>query len=296
MIHYTLCPICGAHQIEPFLQVKDFTVSKKIFPVYRCSQCSGMFTNDIPDEQEIGPYYASENYISHTETQQGIINRLYHIVRNHTLQSKRRLVQKETGMLTGSILDVGCGTGAFLATMQQAGWQTCGVERDDVARQNAKQLHQVVALPAEDLFTINQQFDAISLWHVLEHVHDLQNYIEQLKKLLKPKGVLFIAVPNPKSADAKTYKEYWAAYDVPRHLYHFTAKSMRILMESHGLQAEKVYPMWFDSFYVSMLSEKYKRHSIAAIRGAVAGLFSNLNALANKENCSSLIYICRKKG
>lgn len=295
MIHYTHCPICGGHTIEPFLQVKDFTVSKKTFPINKCSACSGMFTNDIPNEEEIGPYYSSENYISHTETQQGLINRLYHIVRNHTLQSKRKLVQKETGKLTGRILDLGCGTGAFLATMNRAGWQTCGIERDEHARQNAKKMHHITALPADELFTIHQLFDAITLWHVLEHVHDLHNYLNQLTSLLNESGTLFIAVPNPQSADAKNYGPFWAAYDVPRHLYHFTPASMRMLMEAHGLQVKKIYPMWFDSFYVSMLSEKYKEHAAAAVRGMMYGLLSNVKAWTQTENCSSLIYICRKK-
>jgi 2-polyprenyl-3-methyl-5-hydroxy-6-metoxy-1,4-benzoquinol methylase len=254
-----------------------------------------MFTQDIPEEDSIGKFYQSADYISHSDTQQGLINQLYHRVRKKTLASKAKLVKKETGLLKGNILDVGCGTGAFLHTMQQEGWGITGLEPDPMARKNAHDLNGIDPLPSSEIFTLpTDRFDAISLWHVLEHVHQLHEYIARLKLLLKENGRLFIAVPNYTSYDAASYKSYWAAYDVPRHLYHFSPKSMDSLMKMYGMQVVRKKPMWFDSFYVSMLTEQNKKGKGNMVMAILKGAISNINALFNKDKCSSLIYIIRK--
>jgi len=295
MIHFSQCPVCKSKAVKFVFSAKDNTVSQKQFAVWHCNECNGMFTQDMPSQEEIGGYYASENYISHSDTQQGLVNKLYHIIRRRTLQAKLKLVQQETAKDTGSMLDVGCGTGAFLHTMQQAGWQTTGLEPDAVAREKASSLYNINALPSNELFALPQKaYDGITLWHVLEHVHQLHEYIEQLKNILKDDGRLFIAVPNYTSYDAGVYKEHWAAYDVPRHLYHFSPSSMKKLMSMHGLQVYKIKPMWFDSFYVSMLSEKYKNGKGNIISAFFTGFISNVKTFFNKEKCSSIIYVIRK--
>lgn len=192
----------------------------------------------------------------------------------------------------GQLLDIGAGTGAFASFMQQHGWQATGLEPDQAARETAYSINKINLLPSDELFRLPKEtFDAITLWHVLEHVHQLHEYLDQIKRLLKPTGKIFIAVPNYTSADAESYKEHWAAYDVPRHLYHFSPRSMQVIFEKHQLQIERTVPMWFDSFYVSMLSEKYKRRKLTLIRGGLKGLGSNLNTLFNRDKSSSLIYI-----
>ena len=295
MIHYSQCPVCKSSSIQTVFSAKDNTVSKELFAVWHCNECSARFTQDVPKQETIGTYYASENYISHSDTQKGVINKLYHVVRKKTLAGKMNMIKKETGKEFGNILDVGCGTGAFLHTMQQAGWEIAGLEPDEAARTKARSLYNIEALPSDKILDLPaNSYDAITLWHVLEHVHQLHEYVAQLKKLLTENGRLFIAVPNYTSYDAKTYKENWAAYDVPRHLYHFSPQSMKMLMNLHGLQVTKIKPMWFDSFYVSMLSEQYKNGKGNIIAAFFTGLVSNIKTIFDKEKCSSIIYIISK--
>lgn len=297
MIHYEYCPICEAKNIQEKFVVKDYTVSGEEYMLYQCNDCSFVFTQDIPSQEEIGAYYASQNYISHSNTQKGLVNNLYHKVRKITLASKCKMIIAETKTVKGNLLDVGCGTGAFLNEMKTAGWNITGLEPDETARKNARELFNIDSQPSPELFALPAgSYDAITMWHVLEHVHQLHEYVEQLKNLLKPGGRLLIAVPNYTSHDADHYQRFWAAYDVPRHLYHFSPASMRILMEKHGLQVLKTKPMWFDSFYVSMLSEQYKNDGKGNMIGAFfTGLVSNIKALFNKERCSSVIYVIGKK-
>ena len=294
-IHYTHCPVCGSAAINPVLSAEDYTVSHETFMIAECNDCSVRFTQDVPDSHSISPYYKSETYISHTNTSKGLINSLYQLVRKKTMIAKRKLLQKTTGLQQGKLLDVGSGTGTFAHEMKKSGWDVTGLEPDADARKVAAQLYQI------ELTDINQfyklpvgNFDAITLWHVLEHVHDLQVYVQQLKKLLSGKGKLFIAVPNYTSKDAAVYKECWAAYDVPRHLYHFSPRAMQVLMERNGLKVEKHKAMWYDSFYISMLSSKYKNGKPNFLAACWYGLLSNIAALGNKRKCSSVIYIIGK--
>ena len=286
------CPVCKSENINFVIKAIDRTVSHEEFEIWQCNVCRLRFTQSAPDDQEISAYYKSEAYISHSDTDKGFINSLYHKVRKRTLVSKKKLIEKYTGLADGKILDVGCGTGAFLHTMQIGGWQTTGVEPDETARAKAQQLYNLNLKNSQMLFALQPgTFDAITLWHVLEHVHDLHKYIDQLKKLLKPNGRLFIAVPNYTCYDQSVYKEYWAAYDVPRHLYHFSPDSMINLLWKHELKLRSLKPMLFDSFYVSMLSEKNKSGKNNLVKAVWVGCISNLKALINTKKCSSIIYI-----
>ncbi|MDB5191708.1 MAG: class SAM-dependent methyltransferase [Segetibacter sp.] len=278
------------------MSCKDFTVSQQLFQIWKCSNCTFLLTQFVPGEKYIGPYYQSATYVSHSNTKEGVVNRLYHIVRNYTLKTKQKLVTKVTGLRHGSLLDVGAGTGAFTNTMERAGWNVTGLEPDETARQNANASFGVNLKNADELFRLPaSSFDAITLWHVLEHVHQLHRYLETFRNLLKPEGRLIIAVPNFTSYDADVYKEHWAAYDVPRHLYHFSPRSMEVLLESKVFSIETIKPMWFDSFYVSMLSEQYKTGHGNILRAFWTGLLSNMKASSDNKKCSSVIYIIRKK-
>lgn len=295
MIVHNTCPNCHSKNISPALAAKDYTVSGESFDIWECAACTLRFTQAVPDKEEIGRYYQSENYISHSDTDKGLINQLYHRVRKHTLQQKKELVQKNTRLRSGSILDVGCGTGAFLHTMKAAGWACTGIEPDQTAREKAFELYGLAPQAPEMLFSLAPGgFDAITLWHVLEHVHDLHGYMEQLKILLAAEGRLFIAVPNYTAADAHLYGAYWAAYDVPRHLYHFSPQAMKQLLSQHDFALESIRPMWYDSIYVSMLSEQYKTGKFHPVKAFINGSLSNFRALADKSRCSSVIYIIRK--
>jgi 2-polyprenyl-3-methyl-5-hydroxy-6-metoxy-1,4-benzoquinol methylase len=277
------------------LSAKDHTVSGETFAIMECGECTLRFTQDVPAGGAMAPYYQSEQYISHSNTTKGLINRLYQRVRRKTLRRKRRMVQRVTGLPKGSLLDVGSGTGAFVHEMEKNEWQVMGLEPDAGARNTAKELYGVMLNDISDITRLrDSSADAITLWHVLEHIHDLQGCVQQLKRILKDNGRLFIAVPNYTSTDAAIYKEYWAAYDVPRHLYHFSPRSMQVLMEKNGLSIKQYKPMWYDSFYISMLSTKYKHGKIRMISSFWNGLRSNLNALGNSKKCSSVIYVIGK--
>lgn len=294
-IHYAHCPVCNSVDIKNVLQVKDYTVSGEIFTIAECQACTLRFTQNVPDEKTIVPYYKSEDYISHTNTTTGLINRLYHSVRKRTIVRKRKLVEKNTGIKTGKLLDVGSGIGSFVSEMKKQGWEATGLEPDADARKVAKDLYDLKLADSGQFYQLPaDHFDAITLWHVLEHVHDLSKYIQQLKTLLKEKGKLFIAVPNYTAADATIYSEYWAAYDAPRHLYHFSPRSMQMLMEKNGLKVLQYEPMWYDSFYISLLSSKYKTGKTNWFTALWNGLRSNFAAIGNKKKCSSVIYVIGK--
>lgn len=290
MIEINECPICESHSFEDYMEVKDNSISKEDFTIKQCSSCGLRITSPRPENQDLGRYYESEDYISHSDTNKGIINFLYQKVKSITLRKKETLISSFKTKKT--ILDIGCGTGDFILYCKNKGWDVSGLEPDTNARNRAieKGLDNVKNI--QDLFSLqSNQFGIISMWHVLEHVSELNKYMEQLYKLLDTKGRLIIAVPNPDSPDAKKYKENWAALDVPRHLFHFSKANISDLANKHNFKLEKVLPMVFDSFYVSMLSEKYKDGS--NLNAAINGAVSNIKA-SSTTNHSSLIYILSK--
>jgi len=293
---FSKCPVCHTAAIDEIMQVKDYTVSGESFTIAECNSCRLRITKDAPGAATIAAYYKSENYISHTDTVQGVINRLYHYVRKTTVVQKRRLIEKTTQIKAGIILDVGSGTGAFPNEMKKNGWTTTGLEPDPDARKLASVLYNLELDDSSQLYELPAgHFDAITLWHVLEHVHDLEAYVQQVKRLLKATGKIFIAVPNYTSIDAAIYQQYWAAYDVPRHLYHFSPLSMQVLAEKHGLKIVQYKPMWFDSFYISLLSSKYKNGKARWLSAVWNGFRSNLAALGDRKKCSSVIYVIARQ-
>lgn len=277
---------------ELYLTCIDYTVSNKKFDLHYHDSYDMLVTSPKPTINELPSYYDSVNYISHTDSNKTSIDKLYQIVKKYTLQKKLKLINS-FHTKSKSLLDVGCGTGDFLETCALDGWNVVGVEPNIKAQQIAQQKLKPQTKIYNDVFEIqNGQFDVITLWHVLEHVYDLNEYIIALKKLLTPNGVLIIAVPNFKSFDAKYYKNYWAAFDVPRHLWHFSKKAIEQLFLKVDLHVTKIVPMYFDSFYVALLSEKYKTGKSNFFKAFVIGLYSNLKACTNSEY-SSLIYVIK---
>jgi len=275
--------------LKPFLNCIDYTVSEESYEVMKNEVYDMLVTSPVPSN--LDKYYLSENYISHTDSKKSLFDKVYQLVKNYTLKKKLKLINSfKTEEKT--ILDVGAGTGDFLKVCKTGGWKITGIEPSDKAREYAESKNIVLY---ENLNQVeNNQFDVITLWHVLEHIPNLVEYIKQLKKLLKPNGVLIIAVPNHKSFDAKHYKEFWAAYDVPRHLWHFSKTAISKLFSLVDMNVEKILPMKFDSYYVSLLSEKYKTKKSRPFNAFFIGLQSNLKAKRNGEY-SSLIYIIKNR-
>ena len=290
---YSVCPVCGSSDFAEVLKAKDHSFSREEFAIVECGACSFRFTQRPPDEASSEYYYGSEKYISHTEIKKGLINNLYHKVRKITLRVKARLVKNFTKKIIGHHLDIGAGTGAFVHEMEKASWNSIGIEPSQKARKIAHKLYKASVYPMTELNNLPEDsYTAITMWHVLEHVYQLHDTLARIEKILDRDGALFIAVPNYQSFDAQFYGSNWAAYDVPRHLYHFTPASMKKLLDQHGLILVKTRRMWFDSFYVSMLSEKYTKGFL--LRGLIVGLVSNIIALFNRNKCSSLLYVAKK--
>jgi len=286
------CPNCHHQESNVVLTVKDYTVSGLFFDLHRCVQCGFMYTGNPPSKAEIGKYYKSDEYISHTDSSKGVFNKIYQLVRNFSIRQKASLISGYTKLNKGRILDYGCGTGSFLYQMKKNGWKVTGIEPDDIAQKKAASLIDESVFSPDHLHALKEaSFDAITLWHVLEHVHDLDLTLDAIKRILKTNGILVIAVPNNESFDARYYKENWAAYDVPRHLYHFTPSSIDGILSKHGFRKIGMKPMWFDAFYVSLLSEKYKYGNMRLLSALGIAIISNLSAFLRPGKCSSQIYI-----
>ncbi len=287
------CPVCESPQFVNFMICQDYTVSQESFAIVECKKCHFKFTNPRPTEKNIGKYYKSTAYISHSNSKTGIINQVYHLARKFTLGGKLRLVNS-LNKTEKKILDVGCGTGKFLEVCKQNGWIVAGTEPDEHTRNQA--IKYTNAIIEDNLLTSfdGQLFEVITLWHVLEHVHLLNEVIAKIKKLLAPDGTLVIAVPNCESNDAKIYKEKWAAYDVPRHLYHFSQSTLKLLFQKHKMQIQEVQPMKLDAYYVSLLSSKYRYGKVDYLKALKSGYDSNKWAEDNDNNYSSLIYIIQQ--
>jgi len=286
------CLVCDNQSFTTFLTCPDHFLTEEIFTICKCDKCGFLFTNPRPEAKELPRYYQSAEYISHSNSKKGIQNLIYQWVRKYTLGQKYKLIQKyKPG---GSILDIGCATGEFLNYFKNRNWGTFGIEPDEQARKMGI-LNYKLQIEDEDylLKLPDASFDVITMWHVLEHVPFLNERIVQLQRLLSPSGILIIAVPNPSAQDAKLYGSFWAAYDVPRHLYHFTQETIALLFSKHGFELTRKIPMKFDSFYVSMLSEKYMHTKNRFLNGILSGFVSNRSAKRSGEY-SSMIYAFRK--
>lgn len=287
------CPICASSERKPFLVCLDHFLTKESFQIVECLACGFRYTQPRPSADQLGRYYQSVEYISHSNTRKGIFNQIYQLARDYTLKGKRRLISRF--IRNGNIMDIGCASGEFLYVMKSGGWKVTGIEPDEKTRLRAIQNYGIDILDESGLAHFpDDSFDVITLWHVLEHVPDLNKRMKEIYRVLKAEGILFIAVPISDSPDARRYAAHWAGYDVPRHLYHFTRKSMTDLLNRHSFQLISTLPMKFDSFYVSLLSEKYLHGKMKWLSGFWNGYCSNREA-RNSGDYSSLIFISRKK-
>lgn len=282
------CPVCGTTTATKALHLLDHSVSKESFDIMKCTGCGFKFTQPVP--ANLNPYYDSEDYVSHSKTKKGIINRLYHLAQQYNLSNKYNKVKKHARGTRW--IDYGSGAGDFMRMLREKKISVSGVEPHTPVREKCTQEGFSVLTP-ETYLSSNISCHVITMWHVLEHVENLTEILHKHHSNLSVDGILVIAVPNPDSKDALIYKQHWAAYDVPRHLWHFTEKDIRTLAGMTGFEYIDHHGMVLDAFYISMLSEKYKGGNLFS--AVINGLFSNISALLRSTPYSSQIYILRKK-
>jgi 2-polyprenyl-3-methyl-5-hydroxy-6-metoxy-1,4-benzoquinol methylase len=292
---YHSCPLCNSKEISFFLKTEDFMLSHEEYELWKCGECGFIFTQNVPSQEEIGKYYQSQEYISHSDIKKGMMNRLYHTGRSYMLGIKYRMVQK---VAKGkNLLDIGTGTGYFPGYMKKKGFSATGVEVDPEARKFASGEFGIRVFSPEDFLEkkIPGTFNVITLWHVLEHLDNFDLYLEQMKAQLAPDGMLVIALPNCTSLDARFYREHWAGYDVPRHLWHFTPSTVIRLGEKHALKVVKMKRLMLDPFYNSMLSEKYKKTWLYMFAGLIIGKLAYIESLFCLRRSSSLVYFLNRR-
>ncbi|MCU0457298.1 MAG: class I SAM-dependent methyltransferase [Bacteroidales bacterium] len=296
MIHYSSCPLCDSKDTGLFIQTNDFFLTREPYSIFRCSNCGFTFTQDHPDESQAGNYYASEEYLSHNDSSGGVTGTLYRLARRIMLGRKRKIAEIACGITRGKILDIGSGTGHFLAEMKRSGWETIGVEISEKARQYSASVHGLDVIdPGLIQFIPSSSCDCITLWHTLEHFQHPFRYAEEIHRILKPEGICIIALPNCSSHDALHYRKFWAAWDVPRHLWHFSPSTMGFFADKAGFMVKAVKSLPPDVFYISILSEKYRRKSLHFVRGFLWGSWFYLISFFDRRKSSSLIYIIQKK-
>ena len=295
MVRHKICPLCSSQKISQFLSCPDHFLTKEVFNIDRCEDCRFIFTQGFPEESEAGRYYESEEYISHSDSKKGLTDKAYQFVRKIMLNRKRGIVERTAGLSSGNILDIGSGTGHFLNSMKDAGWNINGIEINSKARDYAVSKFGIETIAPDKIRTLTAgSFDCITLWHVLEHFNEPGKYMEEIEHLLKPDGVVIIALPNSDSFDSKHYGKNWAAYDVPRHLWHFSPSTFSIFATKNRFRiiARRYLP--FDVFYISILSEKYQGSFSPLLSGTIKGLWFSLRTLFYGSGSSSVIYILRK--
>jgi SAM-dependent methyltransferase len=297
MVQTNSCPICSCGSMGHFLNCTDHLVSGKNFELSRCISCGFIFTASPPDKKDIGSYYESDDYISHSDSDITFLDKAYQEVRKIMLARKRKLVIRKSGRSCGKILDIGCGTGHFLNEMKISDWDVTGVEINKKAREYAASRFGLKVFPPENLRSLpDKEFDCITLWHVLEHFHEPYDYFADIKRLLKPGGVLLTALPNSESFDALHYGKEWAAFDVPRHLWHFNPSTFSLFAEKAGFKITSLRVLPFDVFYISILSERHKGSAFPSLSGLTIGIIYFFFSLFNRKRGSSIVYTLKIAG
>jgi 2-polyprenyl-3-methyl-5-hydroxy-6-metoxy-1,4-benzoquinol methylase len=288
------CPVCNSNSFQHFKTIKDYFLSGEVFQLDKCNNCGFIFLNPRPDKEKLQEYYQSTEYLSHSKSQRNLTSMIYDVIKNYSLHKKFQVISQYHD--NGKILDIGCATGEFLNYYKKKGWQTLGIEPALYPRNYAIEKYGLEVYDEPKIQELEKNsFDVITLWHVLEHVPELAKRVEQIRGLLKNNGVIVIALPNHNSWDARHYDEYWAAYDAPRHLYHFSQDTFQLLLAKFQLRLIETIPLKFDAFYVSLLSEKYKTGKMKYVKACTNGIKSNYYANKNNMNYSSLIYIVKKQ-
>lgn len=271
------------------MKIKDHFLTQEIFEIKETEIPGILKTSPIPEN--LDRYYESKDYISHHQDSGSLKEKLYKLLQKFNLNYKKKILISEIGK-EKKVLDYGCGAGEFIKFIEND-FETFGFEPNEKARSFAKEKTSKTKFISSLDEIENNSLDAITLWHVFEHIDNQKDVLNIFRNKLKINGLLIIAVPNHTSYDAKHYQEFWAAYDVPRHVFHFSKNGMIKLMNNENWKLEKIKPLLLDSYYISILSENYKKNTLSWFFGGIRGAISNFKALKTGE-FSSLIYCIRK--
>lgn len=287
-VHHNCCPLCHCTEMALFVTTTDHLISQRQFEIVQCRKCGFLFTQDAPSDRAIASYYESTNY-QPLNTSNGFISALYGTARSIMVRWKSRLIHRHHRK-QGTLIDVGAGCGHFLAYMHRQGWNVLGCEQSDRARAEASrrwQLHLDGDVMRCDY--LSWCADVITAWHAVEHIHNLHGLWERFHQWLMPDGMLVVAVPNSESDDAQHYVDRWAAWDVPRHLWHFNISSITSLARQHGFFLIDINPLPLDAVYISLLSDQNK------IPAIINGLRFALQGVTHSQHASSLVYMFKKQ-
>ncbi len=265
---------------------KDYLVTGESFKVYLDENKIIGKTFPAPKKSEMFKYYDSNQYLPHSYNNKNLITILYSVVKRQMHRKKLEWMSRQLNH-NSSVLDYGCGTGDFVNYLRSKSVMAYGYDP------NIK-----FNLDSPDYLTNNfdwgvNKYDIIFLWHVLEHTHDPFVLLQSLKKLLKKNGKIFIAIPNFKSFDSTYYRKYWAGYDLPRHLWHFSRKSIYQIAEQNNFKIHTEKRLYLDAIYVSFLSEKYKSSRFPYLQGLIIGFISIFRSFFTKES-SSFLFVFNK--
>ena len=286
------CPACGSPDIGSYTTITDHYYSKENFDIAACKGCGLRFTQNRPAPEEIGRYYDSENYASHDSGKKAsVFLKVYQMARDYMLGLKFNLVRQFKPEWK-QVLDYGTGEGFFTEYLLKKGKDASGIEPSAVARENFKSRTGKTLFEDIDALPADKTFQVITLWHVLEHIHTLRETMEKLTERLEQKGIIVIAIPNQKAKDLEAFGPHWAAWDVPRHLYHWDTDSLSAFMKSLGLVRIHTGQLPLDPFYIGMISARYAGKG--AVSGILTGLKSYFHGKSNPAEGSTLLTIWMK--
>jgi SAM-dependent methyltransferase len=286
-----MCPVCGSSDTALKFTCSDYLTGSGSFEIHVCRKCGFKFTFNPPPENEAGKYYDDSEYISHSDTRKGVINALYHFTRSLMVRRKRNMIRRITGLNTGSLLDIGCGTGYFAGFMKESGWKVAGLEINERAGNRARDKFGLEVIDYPQLSALEGgSIDCITLWHVFEHFYDPAGYFATIRRLIKPGGKCIIAMPNSSSFDARHYGRHWAAWDTPRHLWHFNPDNFSLFSENNGFKVTEISSLPADVFYISILSERYRGTNMPFMTGMIKGVWFAMLTIFNRKKSSSVVY------
>lgn len=227
------CHICSNDLTKKFEEVVD-PETREIFSIWVCETCG--LGHTLPQPEDLSPYYKNYYGERHGAT-----------ANFRALRRLKFLVSSFENSGTKSVLDIGCGDGLFLEKAREKGWKAVGTELNSNLETDLEIYSDLAKV--EQIYG-TKSFDAITLWHVLEHFKNPKEVLKQVNNLLKDEGQMLIAVPNANGLQARFSKKKWLHLDVPRHLFHFSFFALEKILKVNGFT---ILRSWHQEFEYDLL-------------------------------------------